>query len=178
MRTISILTALVLSSCAVSAAPATSTVPPASPNSLIDLASMQVGSCGDAYFYFLNDSATQMVTIAIPGLATRATEAAETIDESHSVGDPGLLATLISGSHLDQLVCNDAIEFEPVVESELAATGGQVQVSAVADLDVPSPMDVALTRVQLTVTSLTFGDIPTDTDSVSFSDLEVGWFAG
>jgi hypothetical protein len=43
---------------------------------------------------------------------------------------------------------------------------------------VPSPMDVALTRVQLTVTGLTFGDIPTDTDSVSFSDLEVGWFAG
>ncbi len=168
MRTVSILTAIVLTACAVGGA--------ATPDRPIDLASMEVGSCGDAFFYFLNDSGTQMVTIAIPGLANRATEAAETIDESHAVGDPGLIATLTSGSHLDQLVCNDAIEFDPVVESEVAASRGQVQVSAVANLDAPSPMDVALTRVQLTVTGLTFGEV--GINAASFSDLEVGWFAG
>ncbi len=163
-----------LTACGVGGA-ATTTVPLVPPNP-IDLTSMQIGSCSDAYFYFLNDSATQMVTIAMPGLATRATEAAETIVESHSVGDPGFTATLTSGSHLDQLVCNDAIEFDPVVESEVAASGGDVQVSAVANLDVGSPMGVALTRVHLTVNGLTFDEVVTN--SASFSDLQVGWFPG
>jgi hypothetical protein len=179
MRNLSILvTALALTACAAGGAvePPTTTAPTPAPDHLIDLEMMQVVSCGDAYFYFLNDSATQMVTIAIPGLATRATEAAATIEESHSVGAPGLLATLITGSHLDQMACNDAIEFDPVVETELTASAGEVQVVATANLDVPSPMDVALTLVELTITELTFGEVRTE--SGSFSDLQVGWFAG
>lgn len=160
--------------------PTTSASTPApgvtSPLPPIDLAGMRPVSCGDAIFFFVNETGTELVTIDLPGLATRATEAATMISETHEAGEATV--TLRLGAHLEQLACNDAIEFDPVISTEITATAGTIGVVARPDLSNLSPMGTALTIVDLEITALQFGELTVSPDTHTTDGLDIGWFVG
>jgi hypothetical protein len=144
----------------------------------IDLAAMRAEACGDATFYLVDPDGTRLVTIVIPDLAARAHEAAGPTTETFDVGQPGITITMQTGTHLEQMVCNDALEAEPVVESESAATSGTVAVTSVARDGGDSPIGENLAESELTVAGLRFGDLTSPAEPVTFGDLLIGWFVG
>ncbi len=156
------LIALVLVACAGPAQPSTSAAPG------LDLGSMKAMGCGDAVVYLVNSGGTALITINLPGLAGAATDAPTRSDFSATE-----VTTITYGRHLDQLVCNDALEFEPVVLSEEPATGGSVVTTAarVGGGD-------GLTNLDVTLEGLRFGDLVTTPDPYGVPRVQVGWFVG
>ncbi len=188
MRTIVLtLVALITAACGGGAAPGgtDSTLPPVEApttslveNPAIDLAAMRAVACGDAVFYLVDPDGASLVTITIPELAARAHEASGPVTETFDVGGMGMTVTLQTGRHLDQLACNDALEAEPVIETEASATAGTVSVTSVAGDGGEFPIGETLASSELVVTGLAFGDATSSTEPVAFSDLLIGWYVG
>jgi hypothetical protein len=136
----------------------------------------RVLSCGDAFFYFVDLEGETLLTIHIPGLATEAAEAGEPITRTLSHADPALVITLQTGRFLDDAICDDVIENDPVVDTTHLPVAGTIVVTVTPSGDGGSPIDVG-GIADLTVADLEFRRIGFVRDAVHLG-LRIGWYPG
>lgn len=133
--------------------------------------------CGDAFLYRISTDNGTVLTLQWQGAATDTWELNDTTKTY--VGDVGGAAEVWMevGRNLGQLVCNDAVEEEPVVERVYAGISGSVELT----LNSVEGTDPAFPTAEARITDLVLrGEDGTviAVDEMIFGPASVGWYAG
>ncbi len=134
--------------------------------------------CGDAFLYRISADNSTVLVLRWDGAATGTWELNDTSKTMvGEVGDTGVEVWMEVGRNLGQMVCNDAVEQEPVLETVYTGISGSVELT----LTVPEGTDQQFPTAEARVTGLLLrGEDGTviEVDEVTFSPVTVGWYAG
>jgi len=132
--------------------------------------------CGDAALFRVSADNGTVLSLYWPGAATGTWEANDTTKTiTGEIGTQGIEVQLEVGRYLGQMVCNDAVEQEPVVERVYTGISGSVEMTltAAGGQDFPT----AEGRITDLVLRSQDGTV-INASEVTFAPATVGWFAG
>lgn len=138
----------------------------------------RTAGCGDAALYRVSADNGTVLSLYWPGAATGTWEPNDTTKTIvGDIGTQGIEVWMQVGRYLDQLVCNDAIENDPVVERVYAGVSGSVELTLTIEEGGDATTPTATARITELVLETIDGKA-IEIDEVAFEPVRVGWFVG